>query len=113
MQTLDVGARLHQALGQGVEAFRALAAQLGYSPFAAHDLVRVYRAFARVSAQAGVSLDALAQDARQLTFAKLSLIASILEKDPASWAYWLELAQNLPLQDLQRPVHDALKELRG
>ena len=113
MQVLEIGARLHQALEQGVEAFRALSAQLGYSPFAAYDLVRVYRAFAKVSAQESVTLDALAQDAGQLTFAKLNLVASILEKDPASWDYWLELAQNLPLQDLQRPVHDALKEIRG
>ena len=113
MQALEIGARLRQALEQGVDAFRALSAQLGYSPFAAHDLVRVYRAFAKVSAQEGVTLDALAQDAGQLTFAKLSLIAPILEKDPASWACWLDLAQNLPLQDLQRPVRDALKEMRG
>lgn len=110
MQVLEVGARLHQAMEQGVEAFRALAAQLGYSPFAAHDVVRVYRAFAHVAAQEGVTLDALSLDVQQLTFAKLTLIASILEKDPASWAYWLELAQNLPLQDLQGPVREALKE---
>lgn len=113
MHVLETGERLHRAMEQGMDAFRALAQQLGYSPFVAHDLVRVYGAFARVADCQGVPLETLAHEARQLTFAKLSLIAPLLQKDPCAWAYWLELAQTLPLQDLQGPVAEALARLKA
>jgi hypothetical protein len=108
---LEAGKMLHQALKDGVDCFRALSEELGYSPFEAHDLERVFKVFAKVSEQEHYALDSIMKQASQVRFVKLSLIAKAIDKDPSSWRYWLEMAENLPLQDLRGPVQQALQQI--
>ncbi len=106
---LEAGKQLHEALENGLDEFRTLAETFGYAQFEAHDLVRVYRVFAKVAEQEECPFEAVAQQASQVRFIKLSLIAQVLEKYPSDWEYWLDMAENLPLQDLRNPILQALQ----
>lgn len=110
IKVLEDGESFSQALQEGTSSFHSKAQQLGVSPFAAHDVVRIYRAFARVVKQENISLQALQQQVASVNIPKLGLIAPVIEKEPSAWQYWLEMAENLPLQDLNGPVQQALKE---
>lgn|GEM_PF-4920464 len=112
LNVFEVGQRLSQALDEGVGAFDTLAKSLGYTPFQGHDFVRVYRAFSQIANQINIDLQTLSQQAIGINLPKLALIAPVIEKAPHTCKDWLDLAQDLPLQDLLGPVRQALQELQ-
>jgi len=111
VEHLQAGKALRQALKHGMEQFRAVAEGFGYSPFEAYDAARVYGVLEKVAACENRTVDEVLKQASQIRFVKLSLIVQVIDKQPSAWLYWLDMAENLPLQDLQQPVVEALREL--
>jgi len=109
-KVFEHGKQLSAGLERGAIVFQSTAQKLGYSPFEAHDVVRVFRAFEAVATQEGVPLASLERQASGVSLPKLALIAPLVQRTPDNWAYWLDMAENLPLQDLVGPVRQALQE---
>ena len=109
-KVFEHGKQLSEGLERDTTAFQSTAQKLGYSPFEAHDVVRVFRAFEAVATQEGVPLVSLERQASGINLPKLALIAPLVQASPDNWAYWLDMAESLPLQDLVGPVRRALRE---
>lgn len=112
VNVLEVGRRFAEALDEGLDPFTSLAQQWGYTPLQAHDHVRVYQVFSKVSKQINVTFQTLSHQAASVNLPKLALIAPVIEKAPHTCKAWLDLAQDLPLQDLIGPVRQALQGLQ-
>ena len=109
-KVFEHGKQLSEGLERSAIAFQSTAQKLGYSPFEAHDVVRVFRAFATVAERENVPLVSLERQASGFNLPKLALIAPLVQRAPGNWAYWLDMAESLPLQDLVGPVRQALRE---